>query len=104
VPGSPVQVADTVGAGDSFGAALIAALLDHGALGPDAGRPLDSSLISEALNYAVAASAITCTRTGSYPPSRAEIEAQLAGGSAEGHDRSGAKTDSPLIENFTNLP
>jgi sugar/nucleoside kinase (ribokinase family) len=37
----------------------------------------DQTVLGRAVAYAVAASAITCTRTGSVPPSREEIEAQL---------------------------
>ena len=69
----PVDVADTVGAGDSFGAALLAALAERDALAIGATRPLDDSLLEEALTYAVTAAAITCTRTGAVPPTRAEI-------------------------------
>ena len=75
VPAVPVTVVDTVGAGDSFGAALLAALVDRDALEPGAPRPLDDSLLEEAVEYAVTASAITCTRRGAVPPSRAEIDA-----------------------------
>jgi fructokinase len=77
VPAVPVAVVDTVGAGDSFGAALLAALVERGALEPGATRPLDDSLLEEAVEYAVTASAITCTRRGAVPPSRAEIEAWI---------------------------
>jgi fructokinase len=77
VPGMPVRVVDTVGAGDSFGAALLAALIDERALGAEAQRELDEEVLRRAVTYAVAASAVTCTRTGAVPPSRAEIEAQL---------------------------
>jgi len=77
VAGIPVAVVDTVGAGDSFGAALIAALIDEGAFGLDAMLPPDEPALCRAVSYAVAASAITCTRTGATPPSRAEIAAQL---------------------------
>jgi fructokinase len=73
----PVTVKDTVGAGDSFGAALLAALVDHDALELEATRPLDDSLLEQAVAYAVNASAITCTRTGAVPPSRAEIDAWI---------------------------
>jgi len=78
IAGIPVAVVDTVGAGDSFGAALIAALIDEGAFGPEATRPPNETVLAHAVSYAVAASAITCTRTGATPPSRAEIDAQLA--------------------------
>ena len=77
VPGMPVKVADTVGAGDSFGAALVAALIDERALGPDAQREPDEEVLRRAVTYAVAASAVTCTRTGAVPPSRSEVDAQL---------------------------
>lgn len=77
VPAMPVRVVDTVGAGDSFGAALIAALLDERALGPSAARDLDEEVLRRAVTYAVAASAVTCTRAGAFPPSRSEIDSQL---------------------------
>jgi fructokinase len=73
----PVTVADTVGAGDSFGAALVAALIDERALGPVTDCDLDEDLLRRAVSYAVAAAAVTCTRTGAVPPSRDEIEVQL---------------------------
>jgi fructokinase len=77
VAGMPVDVVDTVGAGDSFGAALVAALVDEGAFGPRATRTADAAVLNRAVSYAVAASAITCTRAGAVPPSRDEIDAQL---------------------------
>jgi fructokinase len=77
IAGIPVDVVDTVGAGDSFGAALIAALVDEGAFGPQATRTSDAGVLERAVSYAVAASAITCTRRGAAPPSREEIDAQL---------------------------
>jgi fructokinase len=77
VAGIRVGVVDTVGAGDSFGAALIAALMDEGVFGSETTRLPDKTRLARAVSYAVAASAITCTRTGATPPSRPEIEAQL---------------------------
>jgi fructokinase len=77
VPAVPVTVADTVGAGDSFGAALLAALAERDALEPGGTRPLDDALLEEAVAYAVTAAAITCTRTGAVPPTRAEIDAWI---------------------------
>jgi sugar/nucleoside kinase (ribokinase family) len=65
-------VVDTVGAGDIFGAALLAALVERDALKPGAMRSLDDSLLEEAVEYAVTAAAITCSRSGAVPPSRAE--------------------------------
>jgi fructokinase len=77
VAGIAVAVVDTVGAGDCFGAAFVAALVDEGAFGPGATRTADEAVLKRAISYAVAASAINCTRTGAAPPSRDEIEAQL---------------------------
>jgi fructokinase len=76
-PGIPIVVADTVGAGDSFGAAFVVALVDDCAFGPQAARAPDEAVLRRAVSYAVAASAVTCTRTGAVPPSRGEIESQL---------------------------
>ena len=77
VAGIPVAVVDTVGAGDTFGAAFVAALVDEGAFGPAVAQTVDEVVLGRAVSYAVAASAITCTRIGAVPPSRDEIDAQL---------------------------
>src|SRR5262249_4491765 len=77
VPGIPVTVVYTVGAGDSRGAAFGTALVAAGAFGPHATQHADGTVLAGAVSYAVAASAITCTRTGAVPPSRGEIEAEL---------------------------
>ena len=77
VPAVSITVVDTVGAGDIFGAALLAALVERDALEPGATRSLDDSLLEEAVEYAVTAAAITCTRRGAVPPSRAEIAAWM---------------------------
>jgi fructokinase len=71
-----VGVVDTVGAGDTFGAALLAALVEQEALQPDA--TLDDAVLERTLSFAATAAAITCTRTGAVPPSRAEMDARLA--------------------------
>jgi fructokinase len=59
-----------------FGAALLAALVEQDVLKPDAS--LDVNTLERALTFAATAAAITCTRTGAVPPSRAEIDAWLA--------------------------
>ena len=61
-----------------LGAALIAALLDAGALGRRRSRDVGATVLSTAVSFAVAASAITCTRTGADPPTRAEIDEWIA--------------------------
>jgi fructokinase len=77
IPGIRVAVVDTVGAGDSFGAAFVAALLDDGVFGPDALHAAEEAALARAVSYAVAASAITCTRIGAVPPTREEIKARF---------------------------
>lgn len=68
-----VEVADTIGAGDSFGAALLAWLHDHERLKRD--LQLNESELSSALDFACRAAATTCTRTGADPPWAREMGA-----------------------------
>jgi fructokinase len=75
VPGVPVDVVDTVGAGDTFQAALLAGLSEAGALARDAVGELDERALGKALSAAAAAAAITCARRGADLPRRAEVEA-----------------------------
>lgn len=75
VPGRPVAVADTVGAGDAFTAGLLAWLDDHDALDRRALAALDGAGIRAALDLADSIASITCTRTGAEPPTRAELSA-----------------------------
>ena len=76
-PPLKVDVVDTVGAGDSFMSALIAAMDADGALGVGARAPTSAAL-AKWLAFAATASAITCTRRGSDPPTRAEVAQWLA--------------------------
>ncbi len=68
-----VQVADTVGAGDSAMGGLLAALADRKALDREALEALEESELSEILDFALAVAAITCSRVGADPPTRAEL-------------------------------
>jgi fructokinase len=78
IPAPKVDVIDTVGAGDSFMSALLAAMDSDSGLGAAAPSPTLAKL-EQWLRFAAAASAITCTRKGSDPPTRAEVEAMLKG-------------------------
>ncbi len=69
-----VEVVDTVGAGDSFMSSLLFAMDRDGALGSAAPKPTREKLAGW-LDFAACASAITCTRKGSNPPTLAEVEA-----------------------------
>jgi fructokinase len=75
VPAILVRVVDTVGAGDSFQAALLARLDEEGALTIDALAGLGAELLGEAVRFACAAAAVTCTRRGADLPRRDEVAA-----------------------------
>lgn len=70
-------VVDTVGAGDSFMAALLAALHDADALGRASASALTEVPLVAPLRWAAAAAAITCSRTGADLPLRAEVEREI---------------------------
>jgi fructokinase len=71
-----VQVADTIGAGDTFGAGLLDALWERGRLGAE-GRVALAALpraeVAEVLEHAARAAAVTVSRPGADPPYRHEL-------------------------------
>jgi fructokinase len=75
VDGVPVDVADTVGAGDAFTSGLLAWLEASGRLDRSRLRALDHVEIREGLAFANSVAALACTRAGAEPPSRADMEA-----------------------------
>lgn len=68
------RVADTVGAGDTFHAAFLAALCSKEIISGTYTKT-DPQLLAEALDYACAAAAINVSRVGCNPPTRSEVEA-----------------------------
>jgi fructokinase len=66
-------VVDTVGAGDTFQAALLARLAELSRLDPAALSALDAHTVHAALAFAVRAAAITCSRRGADLPRRDEL-------------------------------
>jgi fructokinase len=74
VPPTPVDVVDTIGAGDTVQGALLAWLHHHDALSTEAVRGLDGAKWARALAYAGAAAAVTCSRAGAEPPFKRELE------------------------------
>jgi fructokinase len=78
MPAHSVAVRDTVGAGDTFHAALLAQLAKTDRLSADAIAELDLPAIRELLGYAVAAAAVTVSRNGADLPTAADVEASLA--------------------------
>ena len=70
-----ITVVDTVGAGDSFMAALLAIMHGQGALGRgSAAMPWSERDVASWIGFAVTAAAITCTRKGANPPTRDEVQ------------------------------
>ncbi len=68
----PCEVVDTVGAGDSFQAALLASLAESGDP-KEAVTQLDGTRLEQLVSTAIKASAITCSRRGADLPRRNEI-------------------------------
>ncbi|HEY2204786.1 MAG TPA: carbohydrate kinase [Pseudonocardia sp.] len=75
VPAVPTVVVDTIGAGDTTHAALLARLYAHGALDRDLLARLDPEAWRDVLGFAAAAAARTCARPGAEPPTAAELNA-----------------------------
>ncbi|WP_158809182.1 carbohydrate kinase [Beijerinckia sp. L45] len=78
VPGRPVRVVDTVGAGDTFHAALLAGLSRDKRLTRDGLAALDANALQGLLHEATAAASITCSRLGADLPTAADLKAFLA--------------------------
>ena len=73
VPPVVVDVIDTVGAGDTFQAALLTRLDELGALSPAGVRGMGADVLLDAMRFASQAAAITCSRRGADLPRRAEL-------------------------------
>jgi fructokinase len=68
VAATPVTVADTVGAGDTFNAGVLAALHDRGCLTKAGVAAVSDSALDAALSLGTRAAAITVSRPGANPP------------------------------------
>jgi fructokinase len=82
VPAPPVDVVDTVGAGDAFTSGLLDALATAGLLGAErsaALRALTRAQLAAAAAHAARVAAVTCSRPGADPPTRAELAAFYPG-------------------------
>ncbi len=68
-----VQVVDTVGAGDTFNAGVLASLADDGVLTKAGVRALEAHHVEAALSLGARAAAVTVSRAGANPPTRDEL-------------------------------
>ena len=73
VPVDRVDVVDTIGAGDTFNAGVLAKLAEVGLLIKDPLAAIDPDLLREAIRFGARVAAITVSRAGANPPWRHEI-------------------------------
>jgi fructokinase len=74
-PAVDLPVADTIGAGDTFHGAFLAALERGGKLSREALASLSEGELYKALFFANRAAGLVCSRRGAEPPTLAEVEA-----------------------------
>ncbi|WP_076488163.1 carbohydrate kinase family protein [Alkalispirochaeta americana] len=77
VPAEKASVADTIGAGDSFHAALLAWLYHSDALNEQSVGELGREKLEEMLRFAGAVAAKTCSRAGADPPRLSEVQTRF---------------------------
>lgn len=68
VPAPKIEVADTIGAGDSFQAALLFALHKQGRIARERLKDIGADELRRALSFAANCAGLTCTRQGADPP------------------------------------
>ena len=74
-PATRVEVADTIGAGDTFNAGVLAALHAQGVLTREGIANLSPEALQAALQLGTRAAAITVSRPGANPPWKHELDA-----------------------------
>lgn len=79
VPGKRINIVDTVGAGDTFHAAILSYLNKSGKLTKSGVAGLTAQELGRAIDFAVTAAAITCSRQGADLPRKTEVAAMVSG-------------------------
>lgn len=73
VPAARVEIVDTVGAGDTFNAGVLAKLYELGALQKSKLKSLSPDVLRQALEHGARVAAVTVSRAGANPPWAEEI-------------------------------
>lgn len=68
VPAQRVPIVDTVGAGDTFNAGVIAKLAEKNLLSKKELKQIDTAAMDDALRHGAAVAAVTVSRAGANPP------------------------------------
>ncbi|HEV7275700.1 MAG TPA: carbohydrate kinase [Devosiaceae bacterium] len=74
---APPVFGDTVGAGDSLMAGILAILHEQGDLRPGRLRVLDGRVLEKVLRFGAVVAGLNCAHKGCHPPTRAEVDAVL---------------------------
>jgi fructokinase len=77
VRSQPIEVTDTIGAGDAFGAGLLVALEERGVLARGSLAGLTDADLEYVLRFASAVAALTCVRSGAETPTLAQVSQLL---------------------------
>lgn len=76
LPAAEIEMVDSIGAGDTFMAAILTWLAESDLLSKESLKDLSGDQMESLLSFAGRAAEITCTRAGCDPPWREELEGE----------------------------